>query len=986
LIAATVATAIVSYAVTKGLDFVSNDQKQDFESKLRECINETIQHFNQKNKARNKTAVFFYEHVDFIEALIKDSFLVQHTHDKTYDNLEKVLQQVNVQPYTTEELEEFLHVLENAFKKHPLLHALYLDKKFSAKFEEIKNKLDQSLKGHEITQQGIREIQQELKKGAVTGKIPKDLTGPIPVRKAESVIGRETDLKKLTKLLAKEQQALLMNGMGGIGKTTLAATFATQKREAYQHLAWLTLENGLEDALLTHPVLATNLQLDLAGMDAEQQTALILNALNALPGPNLLVLDNARQQLAASQQKLPHPPGWQVLVTSREKITGFTEMPVDFLSETDAIALFERYNNRYHYNTLRQLVQQVEYHTLTIEILAKASKKHRWTAAQTLAALKTDAPAGVAVAHAQHQPEALQNVLTYISRILMASRLNLREKYILQYFSLLPTQPITYSLLTQLLQTETLDWQGHFAATLEGLYEKGFIQKDEEADSYKMHAVLKEAARITNPPESQIQTALLALVTQLLSIDETRDNPVDKFSWVPYGEALKEYFGTITSPEAAELWNNLALVYKALGRYKEAAKELETVLKADLQHFGEAHPTVATSRSNLALAYQDLGRYKEAAEQLETALQANLQHFGEAHPSVARDRSNLATVYQDLGRYEEAARELETALQADLQHFGEAHPTVATSRSNLALAYKALGRYKEAAKELETALQADLQHFGEAHPSVARDRSNLATIYQDLGRFKEAARELETALQANLQHFGAAHPTVATSRSNLATVYKDLGRYEEAAEQLETALKADLQHFGEAHPTVATSRSNLATVYQDLGRYEEAVKELETALQANLQHFGEAHPSVARDRSNLALVYKDLGRYKEAAHLLETALQGDLQHFGEAHPSVAIRRSNLAVVYQALGRYKEAAKELETALKADLQHFGEAHPTVANRYLNLAAVYVGQKKRPKALIYAQKALEIFTQALPPGHPHIKTAESWVKHIQQGDSY
>jgi tetratricopeptide (TPR) repeat protein len=940
LIAATVATAIVSYAVNKGLDFVSNDQKQDFESKLRECINETIQHFNQKNKARNKTVVFFYEHKDFIEALIKDSFLVQHTHDKTYDNLEKVLQQVNVQPYTTEELEEFLHVLENAFKKHPLLHALYLDKKFSAKFEEIKNKLDQSLKGHIKTQQGIREIQQELKKGAVTGKIPKDLTGPIPVRKAESVIGRETDLKKLTKLLAKEQQALLMNGMGGIGKTTLAAAFATQKREAYQHLAWLTLENGLEDALLTHPVLATNLQLDLAGMDAEQQTALILNALNALPGPNLLVLDNARQQLAASQQKLPHPPGWQVLVTSREKIAGFTEMPVDFLSETDAIALFERYNNRYDSETLCQLVQQVEYHTLTIEILAKASKKHRWTAAQTLAALKTDAPAGVAVAHAQHQPEALQNVLTYISRILIASRLNLREKYILQYFSLLPTQPITYSLLTQLLQTETLDWQGHFAATLEGLHEKGFIQKDEEADSYKMHAVLKEAARITNPPESQIQTALLALVTQLLSIDETRDNPVDKFSWVPYGEALKEYFGTITSPEAAELWNNLALVYEALGRYKEAAHLLETALKANLQHFGEAHPTVATRRSNLALVYQDLGRYKEAAEQLETAL------------------------------------------KADLRHFGEAHPTVAIRRSNLALAYKALGRYKEAAEQLETALKADLQHFGEAHPKFATRRSNLAVVYQDLGRYEEAAHLLETALQADLQHFGEAHPTVATSRSNLATVYQDLGRYKEAAEQLETALQANLQHFGAAHPTVATIRSNLAVVYQDLGRYKEAAKELETALKANLQHFGEAHPTVARDRSNLALAYQGLGRYKEAAHLLETALQANLQHFGEAHPTVATRRSNLAVVYQVQGRYKEAAEQLETALQADLQHFGEAHPTVANRYLNLAAVYVGQKKRPKALNYAQKALEIFTQALPPGHPHIKTAESWVKGIQQ----
>jgi tetratricopeptide (TPR) repeat protein len=900
LIAATVATAIVSYAVTKGLDFVSNDQKQDFESKLRVCINETIQHFNQKNKARNKTAVFFYEHEDFIEALIKDSFLVQHTHDKTYDNLEKVLQQVKVQPYTKEELEEFLHALENAFKKHPLLHALYLDKKFSAKFEEIKNKLDQSLEGHKITQQGIREIQQELKKGAVTGKIPKDLTGPIPVRKAKSVIGRETDLKKLIKLLAKEQQALLMNGMGGIGKTTLAAAFATQKREAYQHLAWLTLENGLEDALLTHPVLATNLQLDLAGMDAEQQTALILNALNALPGPNLLVLDNARQELAASQQKLPHPPGWQVLVTSREKIAGFTEMPVDFLSETDAIALFERYNNRYDYNTLRQLVQQVEYHTLTIEILAKASKKHRWTAAQTLAALKTDAPAGVAVAHAQHQPEALQNVLAYISRILMASRLNLREKYILQYFSLLPTQPITYSLLTQLLQTETLDWQGHFAATLEGLYEKGFLQKDEEADSYKMHAVLKEAARITNPPESQIQTALLALVTQLLSIDQTRDNPVDKFSWVPYGEALKEYFGTITSAEVAELWNNLALVYKALGRYKEAAEQLETALQADLQHFGEAHPTVAIRRSNLALAYQDLGRYQEAAEQLETALRADLQHFGEAHPAVATRLSNLALVYQALGRYKEAAEQLETALKANLQHFGEAHPTVATIRSNLATVYRALGRYEEAAKELQTSLKADLQHFGEAHPTVAITRSNLGMAYQDLGRYKEAAKELETALKASLQHFGEAHPTVATRRSNLALVYKDLGRYKEAAHLLETALQGDLQHFGAAHPTVAIRRSNLALAYKALGRYKEAAEQLETALQADLQHFGEAHPMVANRYLNLAAVYVGQKKRPKALIYAQKALEIFTQALPPGHPHIKTAESWVKGIQQEI--------------------------------------------------------------------------------------
>ena len=56
------------------------------------------------------------------------------------------------------------------------------------------------------------------------------------------IIGREKDLENLRKTLLTNKKTALINGMGGIGKTTLASVYLNEFYNEYDHIAWLTIE------------------------------------------------------------------------------------------------------------------------------------------------------------------------------------------------------------------------------------------------------------------------------------------------------------------------------------------------------------------------------------------------------------------------------------------------------------------------------------------------------------------------------------------------------------------------------------------------------------------------------------------------------------------------------------------------------------------------------------------------------------------------
>ena len=119
----------------------------------------------------------------------------------------------------------------------------------------------------------------------------KKILGAIPIY-PEVFLGRSADLKKIHMQLFNNQNCLLLvNGEGGIGKTTVASTYYHKYLEEYSHLIWIVSEMSIENALLT---LALELQLKLDDdLNSEQRINVILSELIMLKKPSLLIIDNA---------------------------------------------------------------------------------------------------------------------------------------------------------------------------------------------------------------------------------------------------------------------------------------------------------------------------------------------------------------------------------------------------------------------------------------------------------------------------------------------------------------------------------------------------------------------------------------------------------------------------------------------------------------------------------------------------------------------
>ena len=123
------------------------------------------------------------------------------------------------------------------------------------------------------------------------GPIPKHLTQPPLI--SDVFIGRDKELKAIHKILTgNENILLLVNGNGGMGKTTLASQYYHRHQKDYQHLAWLFSEQSIEGALLR---LSRELGVEIETREEHERLPLVLRALSNLDGPGLLVIDNANE-------------------------------------------------------------------------------------------------------------------------------------------------------------------------------------------------------------------------------------------------------------------------------------------------------------------------------------------------------------------------------------------------------------------------------------------------------------------------------------------------------------------------------------------------------------------------------------------------------------------------------------------------------------------------------------------------------------------
>jgi len=477
----------------------------------------------------------------------------------------------------------------------------------------------------------------------------------------------------------------------------------------------------------------------------------------------------------------------------------------------------------------------------------------------------------------------------------------------------------------------------------------------DERDAYRFYEYLSGAKEhpillqnpLVHPKKLQDykELALLAYKDFLLKLEEiSQKNVIDN-------SALKKWLALRKEADESSIRevNTIVITIQGKGFYKICTIMAEQVRFIARTTLSQEHLARLNAENNLASIYRKLGRYSEAETILKNALSISEKFHGSDHPSTLSIIDNLTELYRALGRYGEAEPLLQRALIGYEKVLGVEHPSTLLSVNNLALLYQAQGRYGEAEPLYQRALAAFEKVLGPEHPGTLTSVNNLAALYDAQGRYGEAEPLYQRALAAREQVLGAEHPDTLSSVNNLALLYQAQGRYGEAEPLYQRALAAFEKVLGPEHPDTLQSVNNLAVLYQSQGRYGEAEPLLQRVLAARERVLGPEHPDTLVSVNNLAELYRVQGRYGEAEPLYQRALAARERVLGPEHPSTLVSVNNLAMLYQAQGRYGEAEPLLQRALAAREKVLGAEHPNTLATQLNYTGTLVNLNQPKRAL-------------------------------------
>ena len=610
-------------------------------------------------------------------------------------------------------------------------------------------------------------------------EIPKIL-GITPVI-PEVFIGRDEELQSVhDALFAGDNVLLLVNGEGGIGKTTLAAKYYQRYFDDYAHLGWVFAERSLGDALLT---LAEPLKVTFAPTDpADAHREKLLREMACLNKPCLLVIDNANviDDLSAHYLELRRCPNFHILLTTR--ITEFAHANtcrVGHLDETAAMRLFTTHypgHDPAEDELLKEILRAVGYNTLVIELLAKNLDtvnqfRTGYALSQMLEDLRDSKLFGLSKSEkvrTEYNPgnfklrqEKPQDVIAAMYDL---AKLKPGEEQLLCVFSVLPAEPIAFATLEALQPGND-----ELERSLRGLVQKGWIEYNAGANQLKCSPVVQAVTRLQVGERlfEQCET-LVNTLKKILNYDRGGSGHLLNTDYqsgalyARYAESVVEYL------ESAQ--HEIAVLYEYIGRFYRTTGQLETSLSYyDKNHhlrvkLYESDPSNVSFKIGLEISYEKLGDTYKALGNPEKAL----MYFEKRHQLIQElyesDRENvsikngLAISYSKLGKTYTMLDDLETALNYYEKYHQLRVELCESDRENmnfkngLAISYAKLGDTYTALNDLETALnyyekyyQLRTELYKSNHLNVSF-KYGLAISYKKLGDMYTSLEQTENAL------------------------------------------------------------------------------------------------------------------------------------------------------------------------------------------------------------------------------------------------
>ncbi|MFS8095588.1 tetratricopeptide repeat protein [Lentzea alba] len=463
------------------------------------------------------------------------------------------------------------------------------------------------------------------------------------------------------------------------------------------------------------------------------------------------------------------------------------------------------------------------------------------------------------------------------------------------------------------------------------------LNTDSVSREVRVHALVQRATRDAWP-DDRTSSVVYAAAEALYEVwpDIERDTVL--------GQVLRTNVDALAEVDREELWRPRchAVLLRAgrsrgaTGLVAEAIDYLDALSETAIRLLGDDHHDTLLIRNNLAHWRAEAGDVKGAIAAFEALLADRTRILGPDHRSTLITRSNLASVQGDQGDHAAAAAAYEQLLADRIRILGPDHPDTLLTRNNLASERGELGDDAGALAAYEQLLLDHLRILGPDHPSTLLTRNNLARRRSATGDIAGAIAAYEQLLTDRTRVLGPDHPDTLLTRSNLISARRTAGDRADAIAVYEQLLADRTRVLGPDHPDTLVTRGSLASARMDAGDRAGATAAYEQLLADRTRVLGPDHPDPLVTRGSLASARMDAGDRAGATAAYEQLLADRTRVLGPDHPDTFVTRSNLASAQGRSGDPAGAVAANEQLLADRTRVLGPDHPSTVLTRDNLA--------------------------------------------------
>jgi tetratricopeptide (TPR) repeat protein len=355
-----------------------------------------------------------------------------------------------------------------------------------------------------------------------------------------------------------------------------------------------------------------------------------------------------------------------------------------------------------------------------------------------------------------------------------------------------------------------MNTNGELAAELQeqawSLQAKGKLEEAAAAVG-KALLLLEESGEANSPDAAN-------LLNDLAEIESERQNFQDAWVLAERAHSIEDQLGdSLAGEDAAQIrattMGLIGEICRMRGDLVRAEVSLKEALRIVSTEFGEASEHAANARNNLAVLYKACGRFDEGLSLYQQALDSVVTLHGVDCLASSVIYHNIGGILHAKGDFTAADPPARKAWEISRRLLGEDDPRTLFHAVAYAAILDGLQRYDESEATYRRALAIFEQIFGPEHYEVASNLHNLAAVLGARGDLDQAEKLYRRALAIKKKLLGEDSPDAALTLNNLGALLTRAGRREEASGLLQRAVTILQDRVAPDHPHLVLARANL---------------------------------------------------------------------------------------------------------------------------------------------------------------------------------